>query len=269
MTDGKIKVSVKTVTPRMAQQLLDANDHNRRVRPHLVDEYARDMSAGRWDTNGETIKISDEGVLLDGQHRLAAVVKADVSVEMVVVENLPEVMQETVDTGAKRMTSDVLTLRGESNTPILAAIAKKVMIFVRTGNKDVQVPYNKPTTIEVADAIDKYPMLREATAFAMSHRNTLPIGPSVLGFAFWACSMRDERDAAEFFDQLVTGSGLETGDPSLTLRNKLIEKRSRTRGGLDEREVLAMVFRAWNVYRKGGKVTILRFGKHESFPIPK
>jgi len=268
MPENKLKVSVQKITPRRAQQILDGNTHNRRTRPHLVDEYALDMLAGRWDLNGETIKISDGGVLLDGQHRLQAIIKANLIVEMLVVENLPEEAQETVDTGSKRAVSDVLTLRGEAgNTPVTAAIARKAMIFIRSGYKDVKMPLTNPTNLEIADAIDQYPFIREASAFAVKNRLAVPIGPSVLGFAYWACSLKDETDAELFFDALVTGAMLEAGDPALVLRNKLIEKRATTRGGLDERELLAMIFRAWNAYRKGAKISFIRFAKHETFPV--
>lgn len=269
MPENKLRVSVQRVTPRRAQQILDGNTHNRRVRDALVEDYARDMAAGRWDVNGETIKISDQGILLDGQHRLTAVIKANVIVDMLVVENLPEIVQETVDTGSKRTVADVLSLRGEISTTVLAAIARKVMVFARTGNKDVQMSYNRPTTLEVAEAIDQYPFIREAAHFGLTNRRSVSIGPSVLGFAYWACSMRDETDAELFFEGVVTGADLSHGDPALTLRNKLTEKRAATRGGLDEREILAYFFRAWNAYREGRKLVLLKFGKNESFPVPK
>ncbi len=270
MPESKQPIStIQKITPARAKRLLEMNTHTRRPRPGLVDQLASDMSAGHWDLNGETIKISTSGVLLDGQHRLEAVVKSGVTIESFVTEGLKEISQETVDLGAKRVASDVLALRDEVNTPVLAALAKKVMIFVRAGYKDVQLPFNKPTTLEIADAVDQYPMLREATAFALAHRRALPLGPSVLAFAYWACLMKDETDAEVFFDAVVTGANLSHGEPALTLRNKLVEKRSATRGALDEREILAYAFRAWNAYRAGRKLVLLKFGKNEAFPTPR
>lgn len=73
------------VTPEMADELLALNDEkNRRLSRHTVEKYAEDMSSGRWgrtNTNPIGVMVDDNGrivSLLDGQHRLAAVVMSGV-----------------------------------------------------------------------------------------------------------------------------------------------------------------------------------------------
>lgn len=112
------------MTPEWAQELLAHNTHNRTLRKNLVDAYARDMQAGRWRYNGETIKINETQVIDDGQHRLLACVKSGCSFEVLLVTGLPVGTQETMDAGAKRTFADVLRLRGEHNYGALACCGR-------------------------------------------------------------------------------------------------------------------------------------------------
>ena len=71
-----------TVTPELAGALLKLNTENRPVKPQVVSKYAKELDEGTFHFTGDAIKISKEGVLLDGQHRLLAVVKADKPMQM-------------------------------------------------------------------------------------------------------------------------------------------------------------------------------------------
>lgn len=67
------------VTPEMAKEWLATTALNRRPVQHVVDRYAQKMRAGQWfDETGDCIWRSPNGRLLDGQHRLAACVAANV-----------------------------------------------------------------------------------------------------------------------------------------------------------------------------------------------
>src|SRR5439155_25117462 len=106
--------TVVDVDPATASAWLQRNLHNRHLREEAVSSMARDMAAGRWQYTGEAVKFSKAGNLLDGQHRLAAVVKSETTIPILVVPGLPDSAQEVIDTGAKRTASDVLYLSGES-----------------------------------------------------------------------------------------------------------------------------------------------------------
>ncbi|MCR1783115.1 hypothetical protein KVF89_11280 [Nocardioides carbamazepini] len=129
MPDHSPDAEIVEVTPQLAETWLSRNTNNRNVRRSVIDAYARDIEAGRWRLNGETIKFGPSGVLLDGQHRLSAVVQADVAVPMVVVRNLGDHVMATVDTGAKRSYADALKLAGEENTTTLAAVVRRAVMW--------------------------------------------------------------------------------------------------------------------------------------------
>lgn len=84
----KIESSVETITPEVAKKYLERNVNNRNVSKDRVAIYARDILAGNW-TAGSSIGFFENGDLADGQHRLLAVVTANVPAVFVVVRNLP------------------------------------------------------------------------------------------------------------------------------------------------------------------------------------
>ena len=79
-----IKSSIKTINPKKAEEMLGSQIRNRTLSDPLILRYARDMKQENWDENGQSIIISEEGDLIDGQHRLHACIKADVPFRSVV-----------------------------------------------------------------------------------------------------------------------------------------------------------------------------------------
>lgn len=102
-----------TVTPNQAANWLEhANNHNRKLSDRLVQQYARDMRSGRWRLTHQGIAFDTRGNLIDGQHRLWAVVEANVAVEMPVWFNVHAENLMVVDVGRLRRLHDNLRLAG-------------------------------------------------------------------------------------------------------------------------------------------------------------
>lgn len=70
------------VSPAVAQSWLDKNDVNRRVRPATVKQYATDMVAGNWRGADSPLTVTESGNLEDGQHRLNAIIAANMTIGM-------------------------------------------------------------------------------------------------------------------------------------------------------------------------------------------
>ena len=77
------------ITPDMARDLLTKNTHNRPINRLKVSNMVADIKAGRFELTHQPIGIAEDGELVDGQHRLTAVVEADMPVEMFVAYNAP------------------------------------------------------------------------------------------------------------------------------------------------------------------------------------
>jgi hypothetical protein len=118
---------METITPSLAAEMLNGNTRNRRLRRSLVLQYAKDMSAGRWLETHQGIAINCDGTILDGQHRLAAIVESGVTQRMLVARGVPASSQVAMDDHARRSCADALTLdKGEEVSPSVVAIAKAV-----------------------------------------------------------------------------------------------------------------------------------------------
>lgn len=84
-----ITATMEFITPRLAKEYLEKNTSNYRKLSHTtVWQYANDIENGRWQENGEAIKFDEEGTLVDGQHRLKAIVMANVPACMMVVRGV-------------------------------------------------------------------------------------------------------------------------------------------------------------------------------------
>ena len=86
-----ITMTVEKITPEIAAEYLKVNIKNyRKLQRQVIKRYAEDMKAGRWELNGEPIVFDENGLLKNGQHRLAAIIASGVTVEMTVVRGVSE-----------------------------------------------------------------------------------------------------------------------------------------------------------------------------------
>jgi hypothetical protein len=120
---------VVDVTPDMATKWLEGNTHNRKLRQSHVDKYARDMKAGRWMATHQGIAFDEDGKLIDGQHRLWAVIESGCTVPMMVFNGLPRGTQLVVDDHLKRniLDSVALVMGDDTLTHRLAGVMRRVV----------------------------------------------------------------------------------------------------------------------------------------------
>jgi hypothetical protein len=266
------KPEVMTITPEIAQEWTVLNTRNRPVRYTKVAQYARDMEAGRWLLNGETIKIATDGTILDGQHRLYACMQAEVPFETIVIRGLPVEAQDTIDTGMARKFADQLTLRGEVNTPLLGAIARwafKWLHGVRmTGSAD-----RDPTHNEMFALMEAEPRIREACTFAVSARTRFKsVTGSVWGMAWLLFHGSDHLAAEVFLEKVLSGEDIGSGHPALAFRNRIWNAREAGER-LTQYEQLAYLIIAWNAFKDDRPLKIVKFPNAKltpkNFPEPK
>lgn len=85
------------ISPEQAAKWLERNDNNRNVNVAKVKKMAKDMREGHWDTTHQGIAIASDGTLVDGQHRLLAIVESGVTVRMNVTFNAAK--SQHIDSG--------------------------------------------------------------------------------------------------------------------------------------------------------------------------
>ncbi|MFI8278556.1 hypothetical protein ACIGBH_27520 [Streptomyces sp. NPDC085929] len=260
-------VEILTVTPGMAREWLKQNDHNRLIRPRAVTDYARDMAAGAWLMNGEAIKRAADGTLLDGQHRLLAVIESGTAVSMLVITGLPVTTQETMDSGRKRNAGDALTLRGEVNASVLASILRRVWQWEQGDHR--LNGRATPTTAELSSLLTERPEIRRSAEIAgRVHQQFRYMPQSVTGTAHHVFSRINGEETVWFFARLGDGAELPGGHPILTLRNRIISDRADGRAIPDYR-LMAYLIRTWNAVRDGRELARIQQPADAPMPMPK
>ena len=109
----KIKsTEVVTITPTVAEEMLKKNAGNRKVSKMVVSKYAAEMKAGRWIQTHQGMAIDETGKIVDGQHRLYAVIKSGVAITVILTIYFGEIKTKLIplDLGKNRTSSDLTGL---------------------------------------------------------------------------------------------------------------------------------------------------------------
>lgn len=263
--------NVETVTPELAAQWLEKNvPNNRSLSDDRVARLSEVIKRGEWRLNGEAIKFAEDDTLIDGQHRLAAVVDAGLPIQTLVIRGLPPQAFDTLDRGRSRTVGDVLKLHGESNTTNLAATINRLYAWER-GDSAIRAPHRNNVSPQQALAVlEAHPELRELVQVAGRVKRRLSSGLSIPVIA--ACLYRfdqlDHRDNLEFWRQVSAGDELKNDDPTFALRRIVLQNRVR-RQKFPALVLHALVIKAWNAFRQGQSVKLLSWrASTEKFPEP-
>lgn len=252
---------VLRVDAAMAAAWLEGNTHNRKLREQHVDMLAGAMLRGEWKMNGDAIRFDTEGTLLDGQHRLWAVIKAstekpDITIDTVVIFNLPTETQETMDTGARRSLADILSLRGEKSTANLAATIQRVYL-TQKGEQALRWPAGHRLTPPQALAfLEANPSLREVVRIGQRFRNHIPVSAAIIATCVWQFDQIDHNDSLAFWNAVAVPEKLDRYDPRFVLHRTLAKNQTATRK-LDTMTIQAFIIKAWNAFREGRQIQLL------------
>ena len=213
------------MTPTEAQRLLDEyNTSNRTVRPRVVEEYTRSILQDRWqDHHLNECAISTEGVLIDGQHRLKAIVAANKAVPLGVEWNADPAIADIIDRGSPRRVDDLPALAHIPNKSQVASVSK---ILLGEHEGFALYDYTGPSRFshqEVGDYIIKFEDEILAGQAMVHHGRSLKIQRKALAvFAVRAMRKHPEVSLDDFLTALVTGADLSTGEPRLAARQWFI-----------------------------------------------
>lgn len=254
------KTEIVQVTPEMARELLTKNTRNRRINQVHVSSLVSIIKRGKWQFNGDAIRVSVSGVLLDGQHRLEAIVRSETPLQTVLVTNLPDEVFTTIDTGTRpRRAGDVLGISGENIPSDLAAVCNRMIAWTRYKDPSASIAKNFSTVDEVIAVLKDNPDLRAGAQYASgSSFCRRYLHKSIAAICYTIFSREDKKNTIEFFKQLETGAGLASDSPVLALRNRLINEASEKKTRMHIRYKTALIFKAFRLFRRGATVRALR-----------
>lgn len=258
-----MEIKETLITPATAVTWLEGNTHNRALRDATVQRYARDMKAGRWRLTHQGIAFGPDGTLIDGQHRLWAVIEADTAIRMMVARGVPADAQSVIDDNLPRSVVDALKLGHRTHAKTVeVAIAKRIIADTITNSK--------ATRQEVIAIFAKH---HEAIAFAASvfprHIRGVTIAP-VLTVVARAWYSQDRDKLTRFADILCTGRlDSDDEDAALTLRNWLLEGAPVKKLGVGrDVAIYGKTERALGAFLHAEQITHLYAATSELFPLP-
>lgn len=264
-------VTQLVIDAETAAEYLSHNRSNRPVSESHVRRLANDMVEGRWRLSTDAIGFDTTDRLVNGQHRLRALVlaaeqavEAEVELPFLVATGLPEDSYPVLDQGRLRGVAAVLHAEGIPHYTSTSVVARQILFYDRC-----------PDSVwKGTEDISRV----ETTAFALSHREELynaePWSPArhfpLNTSSFCSLHYLVNRDSAyedrwdEWKEGIVVGANLGPRDPRLVLRNS----DSTARWGLSGAQPrLGSYIKAWNAFVEGRTPAYFRLLKSE-LPMP-
>lgn len=265
-----------SVTPQLAAELLELNTANR---PKMTrKDLDAAMTKDQWIENGDSIRISTEGVILDGQHRLDAIIKHGLTIKQDIATGIIPEAFKTIDIGRIRTKAHTLATMGYKNSTALASLVSSLISYEVNNdfqkNTAKQILYNN----DVASYMESLPEHELesienslAKGWRLYQKNNFLSTPS-WAFVDVVLGKIDREAADKFLDLCATGDGVNSRDKTsgiYQLRLKLNSSLFNKKGVfVSVAPRVALVFRAWNLYRTNKVVKQLSWDDRQDFPIP-
>ncbi|MCX2183449.1 hypothetical protein KV205_23385 [Streptomyces sp. SKN60] len=272
--ERKLASRVVKVTPEIAEIFLAQTSVNRRLDMGQVRALAETILRGEWKLTHQGIAFDEIGTLLDGQHRLRAIIEANTPVEMLVFDGLSRDIFPVLDTGKRRSAADTLLSTGAKYLPLLSSTIRHVILFktmpntpwsgvrAQLSNDRILAAYNSDKDrYEEAVAIG-----RELSKHLFASQTAVAVG------FFLTTEVAPAADVDEWISGLKSGANLDPSDARLALREVPRDTRkrgSRRRTGM--RDQVSIYIKAWNAWvelDKASELRLRRLRKGEKMPMP-
>lgn len=256
----RLHIEEKAISPKLAMSLLAQNDANRPVRKTLAQFYARQMRNGRWRRTHQPIAVTSDGKLIDGQHRLLAIVQSGVTVTMPIATGVSRDSILVVDQGAQRSAHDAIHLAYDS------AITARDVSTAR-----VLMPQGTRSPAEIYEFIVRH---ERAFAFLTAYMPTrAPKLTSASVRAVIVKAWHHMRTAAqmnrlaEFCQVLTSGIAGPEDAAAVLLRDWLMTRERHYNHGRCDTDGMGRVYSALRAFLERKPLTVLRASTTDPFPL--
>jgi hypothetical protein len=281
-----MEFSVETITPAIALKMMNETERlgfiNRSLRKAKVEQFAHAMVTHQWLVTHQPIAVTDDGAVTDGQHRLAAVILADLDIQMLVMRGADPETFKVVDTGAVRTTGDSLKIAGYTNVNHLAAIVRGYLAYatVMGTNDYFRSTSSRITTADVFSFLedDRHRSIAEGALLecARTANGLARYGlKTSLAMALMTCRLRTTDLGAstveEFYARLQDGASLPADSPILALRRWFMHDNGYAKLSGEARRPVATAntIKALNDYALGKPRSLVIFRPNkEPWPAP-
>lgn len=262
------KTTTMLITPEIARRFLKNNKSNRALSPKNIAYFLYQMLSGQFILSPQGIAFDIYGRLIDGQHRLHALIKSGKSFYFNVTTGCSPDVFKILDTGKNRSAGDVLSIEGVKNyNNIAAGIKKHLLLSKGSKNTSGNAHEHKITNVDILNQYSKHAdlyQLTHAKCSALYHKLRIMSLSHMTGYtAFLHIDKKHDFDKViEFFSQIVTYS--ENGTVNLFRERQIKNKVRRITEPLSVTQ--ALLAKTWNAYLLGRSYKTLRFNQDEQFP---
>lgn len=260
-----------TITPHIAKEMLQYNTKNRAIKRANLQNLVEQMKRGEFKYSGDSIRFSRTGELLDGQHRLEAIIESDTRQKMMVVTGLDPEVFTVIDTGSNRRATDIMSIKGHKNAGVIAGAMRLVLLYERKALGSSHGNYSKNKMVTNTDIAEwenthSMPLMEECVDLgSRCYLKARFFSPSTYAGLAYLFARKNRQMAFDFMEKLSGGEGIshDVDSPIYVLRQRLINMKEKKVGSAEK---YALVLKAWNYYREGAKVKRLLWGDQEVFP---
>lgn len=239
------------VTPELAREMLSNNNGNRPIKTDPLAQYTEDMKGSRWfHGTCESIKFDKNGTLIDGQHRLTAIVDSGEPTWMLVQEGLDPEAYRYFDRGAKRSFADTLHKMGKKNRSTISGASILILEVERNRiRKSLQGnPVKDESQALQYEFVASHPELDEIAPIANKLRKAVPgLAPSAAAAAIYLFDKKDKSMSRKFFQDILDRRLSGPTDPKVVAERAL--QKLKDDGKSNPRTQLWILIRAWNAMR--------------------
>ena len=257
----RIRSFVKHITPDIAKFYLKYNVANRPLRKDIVELYSKQMKDGLWKVSNDAISFDEDGKLVNGQHRLHAVVDSNVACDFLVTSGLDRESFAVMDNGIIRTSGNVFYLQGIQYYRLSPSIIKRKMILesnmagegggnTKKGNAQILQEYNNHQ--EDYNKICKDAMI-------LYDKSRLLTATDYGGYiAYLTFVKKHPYTLAHGFFKEFAEIEKATNDVVILLRQRLLnDKLSAVK--MTRLSRVKLIIKAWNAYVTGKTVKLLKY----------
>lgn len=243
------------ITPQKAQEYLACMVSNRKPKERTINKYLRLMERGKWTVTGEGIKFDRHGRLVDGQHRLKALIRYGNPVEFTVIRGLDDDAMLNIDTGAVRTGADIFGMQEVPNgNHVFTAIRRYFylldnQIIVDNPNpQNLQLSTSETYEIYLEDE-DRWQELYHFATKCYRFQRLLPQGIIMAYYQYLTTDLHHpEETVKDFFLQMF---GIER--PTMNATKLLFDKLTRDRIGSKSAKMTGLykqviIIKTWNAF---------------------
>lgn len=265
---GMSQIEQVMMTPEKAEGILKGNTNNRKMRAEHVEFLTKEMASGNWHPgSNDMIVVATDGTLLNGQHRLTAVVKSGASVVLTVMWGASHDSYSIMDKGMKRKPSDFFRHNGTPYANSIPVVAG----FILSNRGGLELGVRNHVGYSAQELWDEFTQNEQTYLSSLTFAARL--GPGVLATtaATAFVNILANTKYPEKLDEFAhIASPAYRGDaPSnhaaraMTAHflNLRISRAKRT-----PQEYITLIIKAWNAYVQGKTIGNMKLGAKEIAP---